>query len=107
MAMTLGARLALNAQGTAPTSDQPEQRVRRNPHLAEWGFVALILALAAAGRLILAARGWPAFESDEAIVGLMTDDIMRHGAHPVFFYGQNYMGALQAYLAVPFFLLRG
>ena len=56
---------------------------------------------------MLAAQGWPGFESDESIVGLMTDDILRHGAHPVFFYGQHYMGALQAYLAAPFFLLFG
>jgi hypothetical protein len=73
-----------------------------------WVVLALTLALAAAGRLLLAARrGWPTFNSDESIVGLMTDDILRHGAHPVFFYGQNYMGVLQAYLAVPFFLLLG
>ena len=79
----------------------------RSARLVEWAFVALTLALAAVGRLVLAARGWPGFNSDESIVGLMTDDILRHGAHPVFFYGQNYMGALQAYLAVPFFLLLG
>ncbi|HEX3269387.1 MAG TPA: hypothetical protein VHR15_01970 [Ktedonobacterales bacterium] len=81
--------------------------MRRKAHLIEWSIVALILALAALGRLVLAAHGWPAFNSDESIVGLMSDDILRHGAHPVFFYGQNYMGALQAYLAVPFFLLLG
>jgi hypothetical protein len=75
--------------------------------LGERIFVAVTLAFAAAGRLTLAARGWPGFNSDESIVGLMTDDILRHGAHPVFFYGQNYMGALQSYLAVPFFLLFG
>ncbi|HEY7022033.1 MAG TPA: hypothetical protein VH349_13015 [Ktedonobacterales bacterium] len=81
--------------------------MERGARLAEWSFVALTLALAAVGRLALAALGWPGFNSDESIIGLMTDGILRHGAHPVFFYGQNYMGALQAYLAVPFFLLLG
>ncbi len=97
------------------TSHSPRAKERRRYNrrwlarlrLDEWGVVALILALAALGRLVLAAHGWPDFDSDESIVGLMTDDILRHGAHPVFFYGQNYMGALQAYLAVPFFLLLG
>jgi hypothetical protein len=98
---------------TKPTFDaqealqNAEQWAKRNQRLVEWTFVALTLALAAVGRIALAALGWPGFNSDESIVGLMADDIMRHGAHPVFFYGQNYMGALQAYLAVPFFLLLG
>ncbi|HEY7982637.1 MAG TPA: hypothetical protein VID73_00630 [Ktedonobacterales bacterium] len=58
-------------------------------------------------RVGLASRGWPAPNSDEATLGLMTQDILRHGAHPVFFYGQHYMGALQAYLAVPAFAALG
>src|SRR5262245_65147200 len=102
--MALVTKQILAAQGSAPLSQKaPARKLRRS----EWAFVALILAVAAAGRLFLAARGWPTFNSDESIIGLMTDDILRHGAHPIFFYGQNYMGALQAYLAVPFFLLLG
>jgi hypothetical protein len=97
-----------------PGAIERKERIRRAGNLmrcsacpSEWSIIALILALAAVGRLLLAAQGWPGVDSDESIVGLMTDDILRHGAHPVFFYGQNYMGALQAYLAVPFFLLLG
>jgi dolichyl-phosphate-mannose-protein mannosyltransferase len=101
--MALGTDLALAARERTTAL----QRMAARWLLGEWAFVALILALAAVGRIMLAARGWPAFNSDESIVGLMTDDILRHGAHPVFFYGQNYMGALQSYLAVPFFLLLG
>ncbi len=102
--MALGTDLALAARERTAAL---QQTVARRLRLDEWSIVALILALAALGRLVLAAHGWPDFDSDESIVGLMTDDILRHGAHPVFFYGQNYMGALQAYLAVPFFLLLG
>jgi hypothetical protein len=102
--MALGTDLALAARERTAALQQVVARRRR---LDEWGIVAFTLALAALGRLVLAAHGWPDFDSDESIVGLMTDDILRHGAHPVFFYGQNYMGALQAYLAVPFFLLLG
>ena len=102
--MALGTDLSLAARERTAAL---QQTVARRLRLDEWSVVALILALAALGRLVLAAHGWPDFDSDESIVGLMTDDILRHGAHPVFFYGQNYMGALQAYLAVPFFLLLG
>jgi hypothetical protein len=69
--------------------------------------VVAIVALAILLRLILASRGWPPINSDEATLGLMTVDILQHGARPVFFYGQNYMGALQAYLAVPAFAILG
>jgi 4-amino-4-deoxy-L-arabinose transferase-like glycosyltransferase len=56
--------------------------------------------------LILAAAGWKIllltmdvlpFNSDEAIVALMARHILR-GERPVFFYGQSYMGSLDAYL---------
>jgi hypothetical protein len=56
---------------------------------------------------MLAARGWSYINSDEGVWGLMVDDIRRHGAHPIFLYGAHYMGALQTYLAVPFFALLG
>ena len=58
-------------------------------------------------RLLLAYRGWPYTRSDEATLGLMADDIRWHGAFPLFFYGQHYLGAFQAYLAVPFFVVLG
>lgn len=79
------------------------RRVRRGE------VVALVVTLLAALvlRLALAARGWSYVNSDEATLGLMVDDILWHGAHPVFLYGQHYLGALQAYLAAPFFVLLG
>src|SRR5262245_56727648 len=60
--------------------------------------VALIVG-GVALRLTLAALGWPATDSDEATFGLMALHISERGAHPIFFYGQTYMGALEAYLA--------
>ena len=69
--------------------------------------VAATFAVAAILRLTLAARGWSYMNSDEGVWGLMTDDIRWHGAHPIFLYGAHYMGALQTYLAVPFFALFG
>ncbi|MFI5274473.1 MAG: hypothetical protein ACHQ4H_15695 [Ktedonobacterales bacterium] len=68
---------------------------------------ALLVALGAALRLALSAAGWPATNSDEATIGLMARHIAYGGAHPVFFYGNDYMGAFEAYLAAPLFRLFG
>jgi len=46
------------------------------------------------------------FNSDEAIIGLMARHIL-NGERPVFFYGQSYMGSLDAYLVALFFLFLG
>ncbi|WP_213452990.1 hypothetical protein [Rhizomonospora bruguierae] len=66
--------------------------------------VALALgALGIAFRLALVLTGAPPTNSDEATIGLMAVHIAERGAHPVFFYGQHYMGAVEAYLAAPLF----
>jgi hypothetical protein len=39
-------------------------------------------------------------------MGIMAIHIL-HGAHPIFFYGQNYMGAVEAYLGAMLFGLFG
>ena len=70
-------------------------------------WLAVILTLAAALRLILAARGWPYSNSDEANTGLMGIDILWHGDHPAFTYGIHHVGALDAYFQIPFFLALG
>ncbi len=71
------------------------------------GRVALVLlALAAIYRLALLARGWPALDSDEAVIGLMARHIL-HGDRPTFFWGQNYMGPFEAYFAALLFALFG
>ncbi len=58
-------------------------------------------------RMGLLFNGWPLFESDQSIIGLMARHIWLHGEHPLFFYGQDYMGPVEAYSAVPFFALFG
>lgn len=66
------------------------------------GAVGLSLALRGA---LLAAGAVP-FNSDEAVVGLMARHILR-GAWPVFFYGQAYMGSLDAWLVAAAFRVFG
>ncbi len=62
-----------------------------------------IIALCLFVRLLLLLLGWPHSNVDESTVGEMAINIAYHGDHPVFFYGQDYMGALQAYLAAALF----
>lgn len=47
------------------------------------------------------------FNGDEAIVGLMARHILVDGVRPIFFYGQAYMGSLDAYLVAAGFALFG
>jgi hypothetical protein len=67
--------------------------------------------------LILAAivfRGWfflaweeAYFDSDQAIVGLMAKHLSERRTFPLFFYGQDYMLAVESWLAAPVFALFG
>jgi hypothetical protein len=95
----------------APAS-QPEHSAQSARSLllvpaSERILVAALLLLAAVLRLTLASRGWPSSNSDEATTGLMVDDIIWHGVHPFFTYGEHHVGSLDAYLQVPAFLLFG
>ena len=47
------------------------------------------------------------FDSDQAIVGLMAKNLAEGRAFPLFFYGQHYMLAVEAWLAAPVFRLAG
>ncbi|WP_434971546.1 hypothetical protein [Micromonospora peucetia] len=58
-------------------------------------------------RLGLLLRDAPPTNSDEATMGLAALHISRGQEFPVWFYGQAYMGTLEAYLAAPVFALAG
>lgn len=45
-------------------------------------------------------------DGDEAIVGIQAEHILR-GEHPIYFYGQSYMGSLEAYLIALIFAIVG
>src|SRR6266849_1168109 len=47
------------------------------------------------------------FDSDQAVVGLMAKHLSEFRTFPLFFYGQNYMLGVQAWIAAPFFWLGG
>ncbi len=83
----------------------------RIPHwLADHRFpllAAAIILVAAGLRVALIAAGWPGTDSDEATMGIMAKHILSHGEHPIFFYGQPYMGSIEAYLGAMMFLILG
>ena len=74
--------------------------------IGRYGLAALISILCSVMlRLVLLVQGWPVTNSDEATMGLMARDIAYRGQLPIFFYGQHYMGALEAYIAALVFQL--
>ena len=76
--------------------------------IGEYGIAAIVLiALAVILRVVLISLGWPRHNSDESIMGLMALHINNRGELPIFFYGQFYMGATEAYLGAGFFRLFG
>lgn len=66
-----------------------------------------VIALGFGIRLTLIALGWPHTNFDEGTLGEMAMNIAFRGDHPAFFYGQDYMGSLQAYIGAFFFHLLG
>lgn len=75
----------------------------RRPALA----LAVILLIAAALRLWLIRLDAFVLDSDEAVVGLMARHITQGKPIPTFFYGQHYMGSLDALLVAAGFRLLG
>ncbi len=87
-------------------------RIIQLPELAQklteryWIGAILIAIAGLALKLIFLAAGVFPFNSDEAVVGLMARHIL-DGQWPAFFYGQAYMGSLDATLAALGFALFG
>ncbi|MFL5627260.1 MAG: hypothetical protein ACJ788_16905, partial [Ktedonobacteraceae bacterium] len=66
-----------------------------------------IITFAIVLRIILISQQWPETDSDEGTIGIMALHIAYRREHPIFFYGQGYMGTLQAYMAAFLFQLFG
>jgi hypothetical protein len=91
---------------------QAERDASRPPLVPRWSRLAGALTLLAllagvAYRLVLLLHDAPRTNSDEATMGLAAMHIARGQDFPVFFYGQSYMGALEAYLAAPVVAVAG
>lgn len=62
-----------------------------------WLALFIVLLVAVFARGLLLTSNSVSFHADEAVVGLMARHILE-GEHPTFFYGQAYMGSLDAWL---------
>jgi preprotein translocase subunit SecG len=83
-------------------------RIRRWIARRRWGVAAAITTLlAVVVRGALVATGWPGTDSDDATMGLMAKHIVALGDRPIFFYGQSYMGSIEAYAAALAFAFLG
>lgn len=80
---------------TAATGADPCRRERQ----VVWLFVAAAVVVRS---LVFLAWEHASFDSDQAVVGLMAKHISEGRAFPLFFYGQNYLLAVQAWIAAPF-----
>ncbi len=77
---------------------------KREPYL----LVAIgIICIATALRILLAALNWPPTNSDEGTMAIAAINIAYNHQTPTIFYGQVYMGVLEAYLGAFFFHLFG
>jgi hypothetical protein len=76
--------------------------IKRN----EWVILAVILIMTAGWKIILLSVNAFPFNADEAIVALMARHALQ-GQIPIFFYGQAYMGSLDALLVASLFALVG
>ena len=71
--------------------------------IVAWGLILFAVLL----RLILILNGWPETDGEEGTMGLIARHIAFNGEHPIYFYGQNYMGVGEAYIAAFFYHLFG
>src|SRR5947209_13375248 len=76
------------------------------PRAFHIGLVALLL-VGVAFRLAIIVSPLGEIDGDEAVVGLMARHIAFLGERPVFYWGQPYLGSLEAFSAAPLFRLFG
>ncbi len=74
--------------------------------MPDWLILLLIVGLAGVLKAWLTFSGAVPFNADEAVVALMARHILQ-GEVPIFFYGQAYMGSLDAWIVAAGFALMG
>ena len=72
-----------------------------------WAALAIAFALVVARSWVFTAYEDAAFDSDQAVTGLMAKHVSEGRAFPLFMYGQPYLLSVEAWLAVPVFWLLG
>jgi hypothetical protein len=79
----------------------PQRGLGRSASWAPWAIAAGLVALGTGYRLVLLLLHVPNTDGDESTIGLMALHIAQGRHFPAYFYGDDYMGAVEAYLAAP------
>ncbi len=103
MSNTMATSISKTFEGFSHTVSFPK-RWHRLRFLCLPLIACLLLAVIVRVWLIVHTNG--VIAGDEAEVGLQAEHIL-HGEHPIYYYGQPYMGSLQMYLIAGIFLLTG
>jgi hypothetical protein len=82
----------------------PEQHSRTRER---WIASALVVTLVIARSAVFVFAGASHFDSDQAVTGLMAKHLSEARALPLFWYGQHYLLAVEAWLAAPVMWLAG
>src|SRR2546421_6591113 len=94
---------AVTAEGVS-TNNPKEPKKRWQTVILSPLWLCLLFALGI--RIWLAYHTHGIIDGDEAVVGIQAEHILR-GEHPYYFYGQVYMGSLEAYLMAILFAIAG
>jgi hypothetical protein len=90
--------VALETHDGGPRLRHPRARILTRLTKHDLLIAAALVAVALLVRWPFIEKGETLLHSDEAIVGLMAQDIAAGRQYPIYFYGQRYMGALEAYV---------
>ncbi len=102
--------LATKTQSTqeTPTAHNQQRKFRFTIHFSLLWVYVLIMLIALALRVWLTVRTHGVIDGDEAMVGIQAEHILRgERPFPFYFYGQAYMGSLEAYLVAILFKITG
>lgn len=105
--MTHGSDTQCSTEGKAVGGPTRAARVRLSVVSLDAGLLILLSLVGLALRWRLMYRMQFSIDSDEAIVGLMAKHILEGRGIPVFYYGQHYMGSLEAILVAGAFSVFG
>src|SRR6476619_2984791 len=86
----------------------PERSSADAARRREWWIVLVVVVAVVIWRSgVLVFWEQAAFDSDQAVMGLMAKHLSEGRAFPMFFYGSNYMLGVEAWMAAPVFLVAG
>src|SRR5947209_8252111 len=92
--------MPLTVEGAILTFQKPPRQWYKALRSPLW--LCLLTALLVRIWLIYLTHG--VIDGDEAMVGIQAEHILR-GEHPIYFYGQAYMGSMEAYLSAILFAI--